>query len=89
MIKATVLYDYRTVAFMMLFSQQASKHKKALLIKRSARNWNAAATYSPGPSAAKYAGGKRVPGGHFDAAESDPQAASETSRATGRALCDD
>ena len=28
-------------------------------------NWNAKAPYSPGPSAAKYAGGKRVPCGHL------------------------
>ena len=28
-------------------------------------NWNAAATYSPGPSAAKYAGRTRVPCGHL------------------------
>ena len=52
-------------------------------------NGNAAATYSPEPSSAKYAGGKRVPSGHNAAGVSDPQAASETSRATGRALCDD
>ena len=36
-------------------------------------NWNAKAPYSPGPSAAKYAGGKRVPCGHNGAAVSDPK----------------
>ena len=64
-------------------------HTKKPGLHKQAGNGNAAAIYSPGPSPAKYAAGKRVPCGDFGAAESDPQAASETSGARASARRDD